>query len=466
MENRTKYLFKNTSILTISNFSSKILVFLLVPLYTNVLTTEEYGMYDLIMSAIQLCIPFFTLNIVDGVLRFLMNENEDKNQVKSIGFICILYSVFCITVLLTINNIFSFWTVTNGLEIFIWSYFIFYVFNQLLIHIAKGQEQIKVLGIAGVISTFFSIVGNILFLVVIPYRIKGFFMAYTLGQFTSAIYLCIKTSFFCGLTLKIDNRLKRQMLIYSFPLILGTLGWLINNVSDRFVVSWLCGLSDNGIYSVAYKIPTIMTTVQNIFLQAWTISAIKEYEQKDNSRFYCRIFYYMNGLMILSCSILIMGTKFISKILYAKDFYPAWQYVPFLLVSVVFGAAAGFIGPILSAKMDSKSIAKSTIYGAMVNLLLNVLLISIYGVQGAAVATAVSSLIIFLYRKKAAGQVLNDSRYKLILFSWVVITAQALLMIVDISIIWQLPLIVINLYIYRTEVVTLIYRTYKNLIKQ
>ena len=450
MENRSKYLLKNTSILTISNFSSKLLVFFLVPLYTNVLSTTEYGTYDLIMSTIQIFIPFLTLNIVDGILRFLMDKDESRIEVKAIGFKYITIAVIGMFVILILNHIMNIWKDVKKYEVFVMLYFFFYVFNQLFIQTAKGQEQIKELGIAGVISTIVSLVSNILFLVIIPLGLNGFFMAYILGQAFSALYLCIKTRFFEKFQYSIINpNLQRKILSYSLPLILGTLGWLINNVSDRYVITWLCGIEQTGIYSVSYKIPTIITTVQNIFIQAWTISAIKEYESDNRNEFYKKMFLYINCLMVGCCTSLIAGTKIIAEILFAKDFYQAWKYVPFLLVSVVLGASSGYIGPILSAEKNSKALAKSTLYGAIVNLILNFILIYSMGTQGAAIATALSNIVIYIVRRRAIGNILFDKQYICIMISWVLLIAQAYLMINSISIIIQIPIIIFLVYLYR-----------------
>lgn len=76
MNSKYKYLIKNTGILAISNFSSKLLVFFLVPIYTSVLSTAEYGTYDLAMSTVLLLYPVLTVNIVDGVMRFSMEKGR------------------------------------------------------------------------------------------------------------------------------------------------------------------------------------------------------------------------------------------------------------------------------------------------------------------------------------------------------------------------------------------------------
>ena len=208
-------------------------------------------------------------------------------------------------------------------------------------------------------------------------------------------------------------------------------------------------MDQNGIYSVAYKIPTIITTVQNIFLQAWTISAIKEYNSNDRDLFYKRTFFALNAVMSICCSFLVLTTKIFARLLYAKDFYEAWQYVPFLLVSSVFGAASGYIGPILSAKKNTKVMAMSTFGGAIVNLVLNFVLIYSIGVQGATMATAISNVIIYILRRKAIHNILIDSNYKKIVISWILISIQAIVVIIDKFVIMQIPIILMIVYIYR-----------------
>ena len=93
MNSKYKTLFKNVGLLTISNLSSKLLVFLLVPLYTSVLTTEEYGTYDLVVTSVQLVFPILTLNIVDAVMRFSMRQDLAVEKIASIGMGFILKSI-------------------------------------------------------------------------------------------------------------------------------------------------------------------------------------------------------------------------------------------------------------------------------------------------------------------------------------------------------------------------------------
>ena len=189
----------------------------------------------------------------------------------------------------------------------------------------------------------------------------------------------------------------------------------------------MVGVGANGLLSVAYKIPQIINTLQGIFIQAWQISAIKEYGENDTAEFYGRTFSYITLIMCATCSLLILLTKPIGHLLYQKDFFPAWQYVPFLLVSCVLNSASSFLGPILAAKKDSKSMAMSAVYGASTNLILNIVLVYLIGIQGATIATAISSLIIYEYRKRAVGHNIRIKQYNTVLLTWVLLWLQAVL---------------------------------------
>ncbi|MCZ1615271.1 oligosaccharide flippase family protein, partial [Enterococcus faecium] len=124
---KTKYLIKNMGILTISNFSSKILVFLLVPLYTSVLSTTEYGTYDLTISTATLLFPILTLNIVDAVMRFLMDKDKNKKNIASIAIKVIFLSVIVFGSVMYLLNITKLWQDVYGLEKYIFLYYISYV---------------------------------------------------------------------------------------------------------------------------------------------------------------------------------------------------------------------------------------------------------------------------------------------------------------------------------------------------
>lgn len=103
-----KYLLKNIGLLTLSSFATKFLSFFLVPLYTNILSTTEYGTYDLFNTTIGVLLPLLTLNIHEAVLRFLLDKNNNRQAVVTVGARYFIKSNCMVVIGLFINYIFAF----------------------------------------------------------------------------------------------------------------------------------------------------------------------------------------------------------------------------------------------------------------------------------------------------------------------------------------------------------------------
>lgn len=399
--NRYKYLFKNIGLLTISNFGTKILSFVLVPLYTSILTTEEYGTYDLFNTTISLLLPILTLNISDAVLRFAIDKDNSSEDIFKIGSKIILKGTVLLFVVLLINYYTGLIPMLNQ---YIFCFVLLYVTRNiynLLSNYSRGVDKISALAVAGVLNSFATLSLNVFFLVYCRFGLVGYFYANIIGCIVPAIYLFFSTKAYKVFKHKTNNiKLKKEMLVYSKPLVVNSISWWVNSALDRYVVIAFCGVAVNGIYSVAYKIPSIMNMFQSIFNQAWTLSSVKSYDSEDKKGFFTNIYSIYNFFMVIVCSGLILLTKILAKLLYAKDFYLAWKYVPFLMISIVFGALSGLMEGVFSAAKDTKICAKSTAVGAICNLVLNLFLVKYYGALGAAIATAVSYFIIWCIRLK------------------------------------------------------------------
>ena len=449
--NRTKYLVKNVGILAASNFASKILVLLLVPLYTSVLSSEEVGLYDIVVSTVGLTFPLLTLNVVDALMRFLMDKSKSKEEVVSIAFRIVSISIVLVALFLIISTRLEVFRSFRGYEVYIFVFYLFSSYYSFFVQLAKGLELVSVMGVASVIGTATALTFNIVFLVVYRMGLPGFFIANILGQVFPVSYFLVKTRIWRYIKRGTNKALKKEMFLYCVPLIATAVSWWVNSTADKYVVSFLCGLAATGILSVSYKIPAIINTLQGIFIQAWQISAIREYG-RDSSEFYGKAFKTLNMFMVVTCSGLIIMNKFIASILFRKVFFAAWQYAPFLLISCVFNCAAGMLGPILTARKESKPMAMSAIYGVISNIVLNILLTILIGIQGAVIATAISSCVIYLVRKLAVQGDIIIERYATIVLTWVLLCLQALIEIYT-SLWWvEVAILFVLIYLYGTDI--------------
>lgn len=436
MKNKYKYLFKNVGLLTISNFGGKILTFLLVPLYTKYLTTSEYGTYDLYVTTVSLLVPILSVCIFDAVLRFSLKSDADKSDIFTVGFRNMIKSIILFGLLILINYTFKLIPTLNEYPLYLLLYFAGERFYGYFSAVAKGLDKVKDYAICGFINSAITLVFNVLFLTVFKWGIDGYFIANISAFFIAGFYLMIKVKISKYLRLHLKSKAqKREMLHYSKHLVFNGISWWINSSLDRYIIIWMCGTSENGIYSVAYKIPTIINVVQAIFNQAWTLSAAKEFDDKEDS-FYSDTYKVYNLVLVLACSALIIFNQLIAKIIYSNDFYVAWRYVPFLLISAIFAALNAFLDSIFSASMDSKLIATTAIIGACINAALNLVLVHFMGAMGAAIATMVSYFTIWVIKYIKVNNVVHmkENIFKLML-SYLLLLVQSVI-IVAIDGIW------------------------------
>lgn len=395
-----KYLGKNTLIFTISSFGTKFLSFFLVPLYTNVLTTKEYGIIDIINTSGILMTYIFTLNISDAVLRFAIEQKNEHEKILKYGIYVLLKGSLLLLVSLCL---FKYLNIITWNKTYLFFMFLFYfstALYQILSNYLRAIDKMTEVAVTGIVTSLVMIVCNIYFLLVVKYGMIGYLLAQIIGPLIASVYILwiIKDSLIETIASKVDHSIKKEMVAYSIPLIFSSISLWINAYLDRYFITLMIGSSENGIYAMAGKIPTILTTCYTVFSLAWNISAIKEFDAKDEDGFISTTYELYNSLLTMVCSGLILINVPLAKILYAGDFFVAWKYSSIMLIYVMFNALTAFFGSLFSAMKKTKVIAMTTIISAVVNIVLNLVLIPKYGILGAAIATVACYVVMWSVR--------------------------------------------------------------------
>ena len=429
-----RYLAGNIALFSISNFVSKILVFLLVPLYTNVLTTYEYGVADIMQVTLLLLVPALTLNIGEAALRFGIEKADKRGTILKIGLHYVIRADAIVVGLCVVGFALFDDTIRKYLLLFA----VLFIANSLyefLVLFFQGSELVPAVVIGSVSSTIITIVANIVFLLVIRIGLNGYILSQIIAYIcASLIMLLVGKSAGRDFKLYDDEVMKKEMVSYGVPLIAYSTGSWVNNAADRYLVAGMCGAAVNGVYGVAYKIPAILMVFQRIFAQAWQMSATKSYKENDSVGFFSQMYRLYNSFMVVGCSALILAVRPLATFLFKRDFFDAWMYVPPLLISVIFGALTGFLGSICLAYKDSKSMGVATGIGAVANVVLNIVLIPIFGAAGAAWATAFSYFLMCMLAYGFVGRYVkleNNLVYELA--GYAVIVVQAVLMIMQVK---------------------------------
>lgn len=434
--NRYKKLIKNTALITVGNFASKLLTFFLLPLYTAILTTAEYGVADLMTTTVNLITPFFTLIISEAVMRFALDKECDKNQVLSIGiFVTLLGSV----VMLFFSPLIR---ISSDLKpyyvLFILYYFVT-ALQSVLSQFVKGIERVTVYASSGVLHTMTFIAFNILFLVALKIGITGYLLSMVLSNAITVVYLILGAKLWRYIIppKEVSRDLTRKMLQYSVPMIPNSLSWWVSNSSDKYMLTFFCGVAATGVYSVSQRIPSLFATISTIFISSWQISAIDDFGSRESIEFYSKIYRIYSTFNILTLSGLILITKPLARFLFSKSFYDGWQFVPVLLMAFLFQAMSSYLGTIYTSAKKTKMLFISTIISAMANIVLNAILIPILGAQGAAIATFVSYFIIWIIRLFDTKKILKlEIAYKIDITSYLLLMVQVGLVVSNSSFVY------------------------------
>ena len=426
-----KKLLSNTLILSIGTFSSKLLVYFLMPLYTAILSKEQYGTADLLTNAANLLIPFCCIGITHGVFRFAADSEENNKVVFSSGATVLLASS---AVFLIASPLISLISYFDG---FVWL-LVFYVissnFHTLAKEYIRAKGHMKLYAFQGILGTALTIAFNLLFLIPMKLGVTGYVLSVAVADAVGTVFLILYAKLYRDFSFKFVSKLKiKEMLKYSLPMMPTTVIWWITNVSDRFIVTYVCGSGENGLYSAAYKIPTIIALVAGVFNEAWQLSAISESKDREEvSNFFSQVFERYQAILFLGCSMLIPFTPLATKLLLNESYFTAWTFMPVLLIATVFSSLVTFIGTIYTVKKKTAMSFITAAFGAGLNIVLNFVLIPQMGAQGAGIATAISYLAVFVFRAVHSKSFMPFDLKALTMFiNSAIVTVQILFMILN-----------------------------------
>lgn len=396
--NREKNLINNTLIITIGKVCTQLITFLLLPLYTGILSTEEYGVVDLLNTLVALVLPIVTFQVEKALFRELIEvrlDDKKKTNIISNSFFsvviqCSIYMIFFFIIYPFVDNRYKIFLATNVLA---------NIFSSLFLQIARGLGDNKKYSIGSFISAFSTIFFNVIFLTVMHYGVYGMLIGTLLGQITCIIYLFMTLKIYRYLDIsKLDKKVVKKLWAYSVPLIPNAISWWVFNASDRVIVSSFLGLSSNGILAAATKFSSVYITLYNIFDISWTESVVVNIDDDDIENYFNKIFNIIMKIFIALAIGIIAFMPFVYPILINEKFAFGYNLVPILVIASLLNVVVGLISAIYVAKKNTKSIANTSIISALINIAVHVILIKSIGLYAAAVSTLVSFLTMSLYR--------------------------------------------------------------------
>jgi len=387
---RRKELAKNTAILSFGKICTQCVSFLMLPLYTALLDTTEYGTFDLLVTYGTLLLPLVNWQFDQGIFRFMLDCRGDRERqtdlFSSIFVVSLFQSTVYAFILIIIIYLFDF---KNGY--FLLAYVILHVFTALFMQFTRGLGRSGNYATASFISASGTVAFNVITLVVLRLGLKGLYFATLISQVFTIIYLCFAVKPWKYFRLKQATRKTFSAVCsYSLPLIPNNLAWWVVNVSDRTIVSYVLGVGINGIYTVANKFSNVFIQFYNIFNLSWTESVSLHFQDEDREEFLSEMITTMYKLFSSACLGIVACMPFIFPIMINERYADAYPQIIILMYAMLLRVIVGLYSCVYIAEKDSKKVAYTSAAAAVINIIVHVLLINRIGLYAASISTLVA----------------------------------------------------------------------------
>ncbi len=395
---KNKALLMGTITYAIGSFGTKFLNFLIVPLYTYYIMPSDLGDYDLLVTTVSLLSPLLTMKISDAAYRWIIKEKENEVTYISATYKLLLRNcLLCAVILLGINYFIPIWNCYYFIAILIGDRIL-----ECLQKLLRGVKNQKLFAASGLFHTAVLVGLNLIKVCYLNQGVEALLQSSVISLYATIVLILILEKKLRTIDFKPNYRKhQKEMLRYSIPLVPSTLSWWVMSASDRYVIRWIMGSAANGIYSVAHKFPSILQTVFTMFNNAWTDMALAELGKGKQSEEYTKkIFQQLYKVSFGMVFVLIPLTKLVMKLILSSSYKEAAVYIGFLYLGTVFQGFSSFssIGYLQGKKTNGA--AKTSVYGAAVNLIVNLIFIKFIGLFAAAVSTFLGFFIMWIFRMR------------------------------------------------------------------
>lgn len=388
---------KSSGIYFVGTVLTKLISFLLLPLYTAYISPADYGVYDLYNAYISFLCSVLFLDIWAGIMRFMYDyTGEEKKKPISCGLSIFSISSMLYTVILI--GVFAVFHIEYPLLLF--AYGILMNLQTLVGYIARGYGKNVLYTAAGLIGSIVTIVFNIILLVNFKMDYSALFIASCIGYIVNIAIVVFGVKVPHVFSLKnFDKQLFREMLRFSLPLCLNSVAYWFLTSYNRVAISAVLGTEANGYYAIAGRFGSMITLFTTCFQMAWQELAFsKSAKDNNNDNFYSvAINSYIKSM---GCGLVLMiPVIYIIYPFMINDSYNGGkELIPLYLMGTILSTISSFLGNTFSAIKKNNLLFVTMLVGSVANVASVHLLLPVIGIQASNVALMLGFALITITR--------------------------------------------------------------------
>lgn len=396
LKSELKKVLKHAPVYSLGNILSSVAGFLLIPVYTRFFSPADYGILQLVVLTSDTFGIFVGLKISETMIRIYF-ESEDPEQRKliiSTGLINVL--LVCILIIIPLvasGNILAKIILDDvGFGYLFRIAFIGIIFN-VLAQIPFAYMQIREKSLLFIVLSISKLIVaislNIYFVVFLKIGVLGIVLSTLI---TSLLYFIITVPYLLKqIGLRYSWKWSKQILRFGLPYIPSTLADRVTHHSDRYFLRYYLSLSDVGIYSLGYRIGSIIHNVFNVSLfRILNVRILAIHKSENAPEIIARMATYTTIFLFFIGLGLSVFAKDIIMIMVPVEFWDAYKIIPpICLCYIIFSLENYFVQPMLILKKTER-LFYVNIATAIINISMNYLLISAFGIYGAILATFLS----------------------------------------------------------------------------
>ncbi len=402
---------KHTAVYSIGNIAMKILGFLLLPLYTDKLLVSEFGILGLLEVTAMFMIAVLGFRIPTAMMRWCANATNKAEQkrvvstsVYSLLIILATYLIIAFPLRFTISKLlFQSTSYAPYLAILFFSV-ASEIINQISFELIRFKQRSFLYTFLMLIRFLTVLVLNIYFII---YRGMGVYGIIT-GTLISNLLITVLTIPFLlkNIELSFDKVIFKEMFTYSYPLIFTQISTMLLSMSDRYILNHYLDLDQVGLYTLGYKFATVLNVfILTSFQMGFLPIAYKTYDKPNAGRFFSKTLTYLVFIsMIAALGLSFFSREVIQLMAKNSNYWGAYTIIPLITLAIVFKGVQWIFSLGLHYVKKTKYNAWIVLSSALVNIILNFILIPIWGIYGAAITTLISMILMAILFYKQAGR--------------------------------------------------------------